>query len=89
VRWEGQSAHLLANRFGDVRDRTVVKVGMSTDPARRCVGLNSSLPPASVARWVIAAESEFFVSIDAAKRSRTASRRSLPSAIPAWAASSF
>jgi hypothetical protein len=67
MRWEGQAAHLLADRFGDVRDRTVVKVGMSTDPARRCVGLNSSLPPASVARWVIAAESEFFASIDSAK----------------------
>jgi len=67
MRWEGEAGHLLAGRFGDVRELAVIKIGMSADPARRCAGLNSSLPPASVVRWVVAAESEFFDTIDAAK----------------------
>lgn len=68
MRWEGEAGHLLSDRFGDVASLAVIKIGMSSDPARRCAGLNSSLPPASVARWVVAAESEFLANIDAAKR---------------------
>jgi hypothetical protein len=67
MRWEGEARHLLADRHGDVSNLSIVKVGMSTDPARRCLGLNSSIPPASVARWVVVAESKFYSSINAAK----------------------
>ncbi|MBL6612402.1 MAG: hypothetical protein ISS15_21110 [Alphaproteobacteria bacterium] len=68
MRWQGEAAHLLGTRFGDVRMLTVLKVGMSSDPARRCLGLNSSLPPAGVARWTVVAESNFYPNIDAAKK---------------------
>lgn len=67
MRWDGEADHLLADRFGNVRELAVIKIGMSADPARRCAGLNSSLPAASVVRWVVVAESEFFDSIDTAK----------------------
>lgn len=67
MRWDGEAGHLLADRYGDVRDLAIIKIGMSTDPARRCAGLNSGLPPASVPRWVVAAESNFLDSTEAAK----------------------
>ncbi len=67
MRWEGEAEHLLEKRFGDVRNLTVLKVGMSNDPARRCIGLNSSFPPASKARWTVAAASAFYPDIATAK----------------------
>jgi hypothetical protein len=68
MRWEGDASQLLGSTFGDVRQLGIVKVGMSNDPARRCHGLNSSLPPAGVCRWVVAAESNFYRNVDAAKK---------------------
>lgn len=67
MRWDGEAGHLLGVRYGDVKRMSVVKVGMSIDPARRCLGLNTSLPPASVSRWVVVAESKPLRTIDSAK----------------------
>ena len=60
MRWEGCASALVADRYGDVSELAIVKVGMSIDPARRCAGLNKSVPPASVVRWAVAAASGTF-----------------------------
>lgn len=71
MRWTGPSSQLLGDRMGDVSNRTVVKVGRSSSPARRCKGLNKSLPEASVTRWAVESESSFYPSIDAADEAET------------------
>lgn len=44
-------ARMLNRRPFEVRDKLIMKVGYSNDPTRRCVELNSALPPAMQVRW--------------------------------------
>ncbi|HEY4942369.1 MAG TPA: hypothetical protein VII56_13155 [Rhizomicrobium sp.] len=72
MRWSGSSEGLLGDVFGEIAELTVVKVGISNDPKARCAGLNRSLPPPSLTKWFLQAESPEFDSAPNAVIAETA-----------------
>lgn len=51
LRLDADAAYLLKRQRFEVREKVIVKVGYSNDPARRCSEHNSALPPAMNVSW--------------------------------------
>jgi hypothetical protein len=67
LRAEGCVPAILGRDPGELRSKSLVKIGFSNFPDRRCAEHNSTLPPASKFRWKLILKSRAFPDGAAAK----------------------
>ena len=79
MKYEGPPASLLGDGQRNLHRKSLVKVGFSNDPVRRCAELNASIPPAAQHRWALWLISAEYPSGKAAKIAEDALKADLAS----------
>jgi hypothetical protein len=64
---EGDIAALLGRSYEEIAKRTLVKIGYSREPDRRCAEHNSTLPPAGRFKWKVHCKSKAYINGQDAK----------------------
>ena len=68
LRYEGDPAAILGSSFGSLYNKTIVKVGLSNDPAARRAQMNNGFPPAALFKWDPGLRSKAFKDGESAKK---------------------